>query len=97
MSSREVFVKVDQVPDIDIITITMTLTLCSIDIWSRLLQLGVLAATAKYPLSASAERAFANFRDKKHRILQLQIFATKHRFYTFLQQKRPALALTALR
>ena len=30
----------------------------------RLLQLGVLAATAKYPLSASAERAFANFRDK---------------------------------
>ena len=28
-------------------------------------------------LNASAERAFANFRDKKHRILQLQIFATK--------------------
>ena len=27
-------------------------------------------------LNASAERAFANFRDKKHRILQLQIFAT---------------------
>ena len=46
----------------------------------RLLQLGVLAATAKYPLSASAERAFANFRDKKHRILQLQIFATKTLF-----------------
>ena len=47
----------------------------------RLLQLGVLAATAKYPLSASAERAFANFRDKKHRILQLQIFATKKTLY----------------
>ena len=28
-------------------------------------------------LNVSAERAFANFRDKKHRILQLQIFATK--------------------
>ena len=28
-------------------------------------------------LSASAERAFANFHDKKRRILQLQIFATK--------------------
>ena len=28
-------------------------------------------------LNASAERAFANFRDKKHRILQLKIFATK--------------------
>ena len=27
-------------------------------------------------LNASAERAFANFRDKKHRILQLQIFET---------------------
>ena len=27
-------------------------------------------------LNASAERAFANFRDKKHRILQFQIFAT---------------------
>ena len=27
-------------------------------------------------LNASVERAFANFRDKKHRILQLQIFAT---------------------
>ena len=40
-------------------------------------------------LNASAERAFANFRDKKHRILQLQIFATKTLFfYTFLQQKR---------
>ena len=50
-------------------------------------------------LNASAERAFANFRDKKHRILQLQIFVTKNivfynckfsrqkrRFYTFLQQ-----------
>ena len=48
----------------------------------------MLAATAKYPLSASAERAFANFRDKKHRILQLQIFGTKTSFfYTFLQQK----------
>ena len=31
-------------------------------------------------LNASAERAFANFRDKKHRILQLQIFATKTLF-----------------
>ena len=31
-------------------------------------------------LNASAERAFANFRDKKHRILQLQIFATKTSF-----------------
>ena len=31
-------------------------------------------------LSASAERAFANFRDKKHRILQLQIFRTKNVF-----------------
>ena len=48
-------------------------------------------------LNASAERAFANFRDKKHRILQLQIFATKTSFFThfcnknffynFLQQK----------
>ena len=27
-------------------------------------------------LNASAERALANFRDKKHRILLLQIFAT---------------------
>ena len=32
-------------------------------------------------LSASAERAFANFRDKKHRILQLQIFRTKNVFF----------------
>ena len=31
-------------------------------------------------LNASAERAFANFRDKKHRILQLQIFGTKTSF-----------------
>ena len=31
-------------------------------------------------LNASAEHAFANFRDKKHRILQLQIFATKTLF-----------------
>ena len=31
-------------------------------------------------LNASAERAFANFRDKKHRILQLQNFATKTSF-----------------
>ena len=41
-------------------------------------------------LSASAERAFASFRDKKHRILQLQIFATKNIvFYNckFSQQK----------
>ena len=37
-------------------------------------------------LSASAEHAFANFRDKKHRILQWQIFATK---------TMPALALAA--
>ena len=37
-------------------------------------------------LNASAERAFANFRDKKHRILQLQIFVDS-----------PALALIALR
>ena len=41
-------------------------------------------------LSASAERAFANFRDKKHRILQLQIFATKTSFLHIF-------ALTALR
>ena len=40
-------------------------------------------------LNASAERASANFCDKKHCILQLQIFATKTLFfYTFLQQKR---------
>ena len=31
-------------------------------------------------LNASAECAFSNFRDKKHRILQLQIFATKTSF-----------------
>ena len=37
-------------------------------------------------LSASTERAFANFRDKKHCILQWQIFATK---------TMPALALAA--
>ena len=41
-------------------------------------------------LNASAERAFANFRDKKHRILQLQIFATKTSFLHIF-------ALTALR
>ena len=38
-------------------------------------------------LNASAERAFANFRDKKHRILQLQIFATKTFFYKFCNKK----------
>ena len=32
-------------------------------------------------LNASAERAFTNFRDKKHRILQLQFFATKTLFF----------------
>ena len=32
-------------------------------------------------LNASAESAFPNFRDKKHRIVQLQIFATKMLFY----------------
>ena len=41
-------------------------------------------------LNASAERAFANFRDKKHRILQLQIFATNTSFLHIF-------ALTALR
>ena len=41
-------------------------------------------------LNARAERAFANFRDKKHRILQLQIFATKTLFLHIF-------ALTALR
>ena len=61
-------------------------------------------------LNASAERAFANFRDKKHRILQLQIFATKTSFLhifalTALRLRwqpcasvdSPALALAALR
>ena len=38
-------------------------------------------------LNASAERAFANFRDKKHRILQLQIFATKTSFFTHFCNK----------
>ena len=42
------------------------------------------SGTRQISLNASAERAFANFRDKN--IV----------FYTFLQQKRPALALTAL-
>ena len=45
-------------------------------------------------LSASAERAFANFRDKKHRILQLQIFRTKN--VVFLQLHALAQALEAL-
>ena len=50
-------------------------------------------------LNASAERAFANFRDKKHRILQLQIFRTKNVFFeiknvVFLHLH--ALALAAL-
>ena len=44
-------------------------------------------------LNASAERAFANFRDKKHRILQLQIFATKTSFLHIFATK----TLTALR
>ena len=39
-------------------------------------------------LNTSAERAFANFRDKKQRILQLQIFATSASFFM--------LALTTL-
>ena len=39
-------------------------------------------------LNASAERAFANFRDKKHRILQLQIFATKTSFLHIFAKKR---------
>ena len=43
---------------------------------SRVAEVGVLAETTKNPSNASAERAFANFRDKKHRILQLRIFAT---------------------
>ena len=38
-------------------------------------------------LNASAERAFANFRDKKHRILQLQIFATKNVVFTHFCNK----------
>ena len=55
-------------------------------------------------LNASAERAFANFRDKKHRILQLQIFATKTLFLHIFATKTscacvdsPALAMIALR
>ena len=44
-------------------------------------------------LSASEERAFANFRDNKHCFLQLQIFATK----TYAGVGSAALALTALR
>ena len=46
-------------------------------------------------LNASAERAFANFRDKKHRILQLQIFATSTSFFC-ASADSPALALKAL-
>ena len=45
-------------------------------------------------LSACAERAFANFRDKKHRILQWQIFATKT---SCTSVDSPAPALVALR
>ena len=45
---------------------------------TNLLEVGVLAANRQISLSASAERAFANFRDKKHRILQLQIVRTKN-------------------
>ena len=54
-------------------------------------------------LNASAERAFANFRDKKHRILQLQIFATKTSFYNCKRLQpcarvaSPALTLVPLR
>ena len=45
-------------------------------------------------LNATAERAFANFRDKKHRILQWQIFATKT---SCASVDSPAPALVALR
>ena len=54
-------------------------------------------------LNACAERAFANFRDKKHRILQLQIFATKTSFYNCKRLQpcarvaSPALTLVPLR
>ena len=46
-------------------------------------------------LNASAERAFANFRDKKHRILQLQIFATKTSFFTHFCNKNVFLQFLA--
>ena len=46
-------------------------------------------------LNASAERALANFRDKKHRILQLQIFATSTLFFC-ASADSPVLALKAL-
>ena len=61
---------------------------------TRLLQLGVLAATAKYPLSASAERAFANFRDKYFTIANFcdknvvfRHFGNKNLFLQILQEK----------
>ena len=69
----------------------------SVESESHLLDLGVLAATAKYP-SVLARGAFLQiFATKNIVFYNYKFLQQKRGFLHILQQKRPKLALTALR